>query len=182
MFEERRQLEALLHALLAQLVVAHARGETRDERLRLDAVPANDRNRNPLRLFEDGREQVGRFDGVTAAAARVQQRQLEQQLGGRRHAQVAARHAGQQTQMLFERLEDFVRVQFEVAHHLAEHVPLRLGERQADVLVRQERMFAAPGFLERAIDDPFGRVGHFILRNIEIFHCALHRQLITAVV
>ena len=175
-FEERRQLEALLQPLLAQLVVAHPRGEPRDERLRLDAVAADDRNRDALRLFEDRREQVGRLDGVAAAAARVQQRQLEQQLGGRRDAEVAAGHARQQPQMLFERLKDFVRIELEVAHDLAEHVPFRLRERQADVFVRQQRVLAAAGFVERAIDDALGRVGQFVLRNIEIFHGALHRQ------
>jgi hypothetical protein len=36
--EERRQLEALLEALLAQLVVAHARGQPRHQGLGLDAV------------------------------------------------------------------------------------------------------------------------------------------------
>ena len=75
-----------------------------------------------------------------------------------------------------------MRVEVEVAHHLAEHVPFRLGERQADVFVRQERVLAAPGFLERAIEHAFGRVGQFILRNIEIFHCALHRQRLFAAV
>ena len=60
--EERRQLEALLQALLAQLVVAHPRRQPRHQRLGLDAVTADDRDRDALRLFEDRREQVGRFD------------------------------------------------------------------------------------------------------------------------
>ena len=87
--EERRQLEALLQPLLAQLVIAHPRGEPRDQRLGLDAVAADDRDRNALRLLEDGREEVRRLDRVAAAAAGVQQRQLEQQLGRRRDAQLA---------------------------------------------------------------------------------------------
>ena len=109
--EERRQLEALLQALLAQLVVAHARRQPRDERLGLDAVAADDRDGNALRLLEDRREEIGRFDRVAAGPARVQQRQLEQQLGRRRHAQLAAGHARQHAQVLFERLQDLVRVQ-----------------------------------------------------------------------
>ena len=60
--------------------------------------------RDALGLFEDRREQVGRLDGVTAAAARVQEGQLEQELGGRRDAQIAAGDAGQQPQVFFERL------------------------------------------------------------------------------
>ncbi len=87
--QERRQLEALLQPLFAQLVVAHPRREPGDERLRLDAVAADDRDGNALRLFEDRREEIGRFDRVPAGAAGVQQRELEQQLGRRRDAQVA---------------------------------------------------------------------------------------------
>ena len=172
--EERRQLEALLQPLLAQLVVAHPRGEPRHERFRLDAVAADDRDRDALRLLEDRREQVGRFDGVPAGAAGVQQRELEQQLGRRRDAQVAAGHARQQPQVLFERLQDLVRVQLEIAHDLAEHVPFDLRERQADVLVGQERVFAAAGFVERAVDDALGRLGQLVLRDVEVFHGRLH--------
>ena len=129
---------------------------------------------NALRLLEDRREEVGRLDGVAAAAARVQQRQLEEQLGRRRDAQLAARHARQQPQVLFERLQDLVRVQLEVAHDLAEHVPFGLRERQADVLVGQERVLAAAGLVERAVDDALGRLGQLVLRNVEVFHGALH--------
>ena len=168
--EERRQLEALLQPLLAQLVVAHPRGQAADERFRLDAVAPDDRDRDALRLLEDRREQIGRLDGVPAAAAGVQQRELEQQLGRRRDAQVAAGHARQQPQVLFERLQNLVRVQLQVAHDLAEHVPLGLRERQADVLVGQQRVFAPAGFVERAVDDALGRVGQLVLRNVEIFH------------
>ena len=57
--------------------------------------------------------------------------------------------------MLFERLQDLVRVEAEIPHDLPEHVPLDLREREADVLVGQERVFAAARFVERAIDDTF---------------------------
>ncbi len=105
------------------------------------------------------------------AAARVVERELEQQLGGRRHAQVAIRRTPACTlQVLLERLQDLVRVQVEVAHHLREHVPLDLRERQEDVLVRQQRVLAAPGFLDRAVDDALRRFRHLVLRDIEVFH------------
>ena len=153
MLEERRQLEALLQPLLAQLVVAHARGQPRHQGLGLDAVAADDRDGNPLRLLEDRREEVRRFDGVAARAAGVQQRQLEEQLGRRRHAQVAPGDARQDAQVLFERLQDLVRVEAEVPHDLPEHVPLDLREREADVLVGQERVLAAARLVQGAIDD-----------------------------
>ena len=79
--EKGRQLEALLQTLLPQLVIAHAVGQPRHERLRLDTVAADDRNRNPLRLFEDRGKQIRGFDRVAAETARVQQGELEQQLG-----------------------------------------------------------------------------------------------------
>ena len=111
--------------------------------------------------------------GVAAAAARVQQRQLEQQLGGRGDAQVAARHARQQPQVLFERLQDLVGIQLEVAHDLAEHVPFDLREGQADMFVCEQRVIATARLVERAVHHAFGRLGHLGLRNVEIFHGAL---------
>ena len=86
----------------------------------------------------------------------MEQRQLEQQLRRRRDAQVAGRHARQNPQMLLQRLQDFVRVQAEVAHDLPEHVPFHLGEGETDVLVGQQRVFAAPRLVQRAIDDALG--------------------------
>ena len=58
--------------------------------------------------------------------------------------------------MLFERLQDLVRVQAEVAHDLPEHVPLDLREREADVLVGQQRVLAAARLVEGAIHDALG--------------------------
>ena len=58
--------------------------------------------------------------------------------------------------MLFERLKDLVGIELEVPHDLAEHVPLDLCERQADVFVRQQRMLAAAGFVEGAVHHAFG--------------------------
>jgi hypothetical protein len=72
--------------------------------------------------------------------------------------------------MLLERLEDLVRVQFEVAHDLTEHVPLDVGECQADMLVRQQGVIAAPRFIEGAVDDPFCGLGQLVLGNIEVLH------------
>ncbi len=58
--------------------------------------------------------------------------------------------------MLFERLQDLVRVEVQVAHDLTEHVPFDLREREADVLVGQERVLAPARFVERPIDDALG--------------------------
>ena len=54
--QERRQLEALLQTLLAQLHVAHAGAEPGHEHVGLDAVPPQDRHRHALHLFEHGGE------------------------------------------------------------------------------------------------------------------------------
>jgi hypothetical protein len=86
----------------------------------------------------------------------VQQGQLEEQLGGRRDPQIAAGRAGQKAEVLFERLENLVGVQVQIADDLAEHVPLDLRERQADVLVGQQRVIAAARLVQGAIHDALG--------------------------
>ena len=151
----------------------------RHQRLGLDAVAADDRDGNALRLLEDGREEVHGLDRVAAAAAGVQQRELEQQLRRRRDAEVAPGDARQQSKMLFERLKDLVRVQLQIVHDLPEDVPLDLGERQAQVLVGQQRVFAPAGVFERAIDDALGRLGQFVLRDVEVLHDNLQAYLCT---
>ena len=82
------------------------------------------------------------------------QRQLEHQLRRRRHAQVAAGEGRHHVEVLLECLEDGVRVQFEIAHHLREEIPFHLSEGQEDVLVPEDCMVAPAGFLYRAIDNP----------------------------
>jgi hypothetical protein len=53
--------------------------------------------------------------------------------------------------MFFDRLEDGVRVQFDVTHHLGEHIPLNLRKGQKQVFVRQQRVLAPASFLDRPI-------------------------------
>ena len=48
----------------------------------------------------------------------------------------------------------------EVVHHLGEHVPLHLREREKQVLVRQQRVLAAARFLDRAVDDALGAIAN----------------------
>ena len=79
--EERRQFEALLQTLLAELVVAHAVGQARHQSFGLDAVAADDRDRDALRFLKDCRKEVRGLDGVPAETAGMQQRELEQQFG-----------------------------------------------------------------------------------------------------
>ena len=127
------------------------------EQLRLDAVPPDDRDRDALALLEDGGEEVHRLDrpggrarlawwnaslksSFVAGATRMSRSDE-----GRHHPQV-----------LLQRLEDLVRVEVEVPHHLREHVPFDLRERQEDVLVGQQRVLAAPRFFDRAVDDALG--------------------------
>ena len=168
--EERRQLEALPQPLLAQLVVAHPGGDSRDEHLRLDAVTADDRDRNALAFLEDGREQVRRLDRLAAGAARLMERQLEHELGRRRDAQLAVGEGRQHLQMLLEPLQNLVRIQLEIAHDLRERVPLDLREREEDVFVGEQRVIAAPRFLNRAVDDPLGGFTNLALCDVEVVH------------
>jgi hypothetical protein len=72
--------------------------------------------------------------------------------------------------VLLERLQDLVRVQVEIAHHLREHVPFDLSEGQENVLVGQQGVLTAPGFLDRPVNDPLRRFRHLVLPDIEVFH------------
>ena len=178
--EERRQLEALLQPLLAQLVIAHPRGEPRDQRLRLDAVAADDRDRE----CPASPRRSPRRDPVASIVWRPQRLACSSASLNSSFVDGATRRsrpgdARQQPQMLFERLQDLVGIQLQVAHHLPEHVPLDLGERQADVLVGQQRVIAPAGLVERAIDDALGRLGQLVLRDVEILHDSLHAYPVT---
>jgi len=154
--QEGRQLELLPQPFLPLLEVTHPGGDPGHEQLRLDPVPPDDGHGNALALLEDGREEVGRLDGLPAGAARMVERQLEQELRRRRDARLAVREGRHQPQVLLQRLEDFVRVEVQVAHDLGKHVPFHLGERQEDVLVGQQPVLAAPGFLDRAVHHSLG--------------------------
>ena len=168
--QERRQLEPLLQPLLAQLEVAHARVQARDEHVGLDAVAPQDRDRHALRFLEQRREQVDGFNGLPAGPAGVVQRELEDELRRRRHAKIAAGKRRHHLQVLFDGLQDRVRVQLDVAHDFGEGVPLHLREGEKNMFVRQQRMVAAARFLERAIDDPLRRFRDLARRDVEIFH------------
>ena len=156
MLEERRQLETFAQALLAKLVVPHPCGDSRHEHLRLDAMTADDGNRDPLALLEDRRKQVGRFDRLAARPAGLVERELEHQLRGGRHAQLAAREGRQHLEVLLERLQNLVRVQLEVAHDLGERVPLDLRERQENMFVREERVIPSTGLFDSAVHHSLG--------------------------
>ena len=123
-----------------------------------------------LALLEDRRKQVGRLDRLAAGAAGLMERKLEHELRRRRHAQLAAGERRQHVEVLLERLQNFVRIQLEVAHDLRERVPLDLREREEDVLVGQQRVVAAPRFLDRAVDDPLGGLADLALCDVEVVH------------
>ena len=82
------------------------------------------------------------------------ERQLEDELGRRRDAQLAAGERRHHVQVLFDRLKNGVRVQLDVAHDLGEHVPFDLREREKEVFVGQQRVLAPARLFDRAVDDP----------------------------
>ena len=137
MFEERRQLEALLQPLFAQLHVAHPRVQSRHQHLRLDAVAPEDRHGHALRFLEYGGEQVGGFNRLPAGPAGVMKRQLEDQLCRRRHAELASRKRRHHVQVLFDRLKNGMRIDFDVPHDFREHVPFDLCKCEKNMLVGQ---------------------------------------------
>jgi hypothetical protein len=73
-------------------------------------------------------------------------------------------------QVLFERLQDFVGIQLEVAHHLRKGVPLDLRKRQKDMLVGEQGVIASAGFLHGAVNHPLCRFAYFALCDVEVVH------------
>ena len=116
--------------------------------------------------------EIGGFDGLPPGPAGMVQRQLEDQLCGRCHAQIAPGEGRHHVEVLLERLQDRVRIQLEIAHHVREEIPLHLGECQEDVLVPEDGMVAPPRLLHRAIDNPLRRFSDLVLGDIEVFHVA----------
>src|SRR5688572_25224442 len=107
-------------------LVSHPGGDSRDEHVRVDATTANAGRGSPLALLEKGPNEIARLDRRSSGAACVMPRQLEHQPGyrldarpgGWRHAQLATGERGQYLQVLFETLQDLVRIQLKIAHHL----------------------------------------------------------------
>ena len=63
-----------------------------------------------------------------------------------------------------------MRVQLDVPHDRGEHVPLDLREREEDVLVGQQRVLAATGFFDRAVDDALRGFANLAGRDVEIVY------------
>ena len=137
------QLQALAEALFAQLVIAHLRRDARDERRRRNALTADDRHRHAVALLQDRGEEIRRCD-CSPIAGRPMERELEHGLRIRRYAEFASRQRRQQLEVLVERVEDHVRVDLEILHHVRERVPFDLRQSEEEVLVRDDRVFAAP--------------------------------------
>jgi hypothetical protein len=95
-------------------------------------------------------KQVSRLQRLAPARGRVVMRELEHQLRRRRHAQVAGVDARLAGQLRFGGVQDGVGIQVEVAHHLREQVPFRLGEGDQQVLVADDGVLAAAGLLDGA--------------------------------
>ena len=90
---------------------------------------------------------------VRPVAARPKERELEHDLRGRREAELAPRECRQQLEVLLQRVEDHVRVHLEVLHHVGERVPFDLRQGEEEVLVRHDRVFAAPALLHGTVHD-----------------------------
>ncbi len=108
-------------------------------------------------------------------AARVQRRELEEKLRGRRDFEVTTGRRRHRLHVLFERAKNLVRVQPQVLHELTEHVPLDLRVRETDVFVRQDRVLPALGLVERATEDALCRLSQVVLGDVEL--CVFHVRL-----
>ena len=107
---------------------------------------------------------------MAAQTAGVEKRQLEKQPRRRREPKVLTCDTRQQVQMFLEGLEDLVRVQAQIAHDLAEHVPLYLGKCQTEMLVGELHVVPATRLVQSATDHALSRLSHLALRNVEVLH------------
>lgn len=92
----------------------------------------NDRHGHARCLLQHRDKEIGRVDHQTARAAGMVKRQLANKLCCRRDAWLAASAGRQRAQVLFDGLEDGIRVQLDVPHRLGEDGPfdLRKGQKQ----------------------------------------------------
>src|SRR5207244_2890386 len=101
----------------------------------------------------------------------VQERELEQQLRRRRHLQLLMAERRQEPQVLFERLQDVVRIELKFANDLREHLPFNLRKSKEEVFVVEQRMFAAQCLFYSAVDHSLCGFAHFALRYFQfIYH------------
>jgi hypothetical protein len=77
--------------------------------------------------------------------------------------------------MLFDGLKNGMWVQLDVAHHLREHVPLNLSERQENVFIGEQCMLTSARFFAASVDDALSRFANLARRDIEVVY--VHRIL-----
>src|SRR5262245_47968578 len=107
-------------------------------------------------------------------------RELEHELGGRRHAQVPAGYTAAAVEVLAELVKNLVRVQTQLAHDLSECVPFDLRERQENMFVRQLDVIAATRFLDGAVHDALCCLTYLAWRDIEVVHGPILQARATA--
>src|SRR5688572_16858199 len=96
--------------------------------------------------------------------------ELEHELRCRCDTQLAVGERRQHLEVLFEPLQNLVRIELEVAHDLREGVPLNLREREKDVLIGEQRMIPATRFLNGAIDHTLCGFTNLALCDVEVVH------------
>ncbi len=172
MFEERGEIETLLEPLLLRLEVTNAHRQSRYERLRLDPVIANDGDRYAVGVLENSSKEVRGFHRVPAGASRIEGRELEQDLGCGRGAQLAAWGDAHAAHLVLERMQDLVRIDPQISHELPEHVPFDLRVCKADMLAREQPVFPATRLVESAREHAIGRLSQPLAGNIDV--CVFH--------
>ncbi len=82
-------------------------------------------------------------------------------------------------EVFLHRLNNAVWIQFDVAHHLGEHVPFALRERQKEMFIGEQRMLASAGFFGGAVHDALRGVANLARCDIEIFNVHSGLRLVT---
>jgi hypothetical protein len=160
LFQEHGKFEPLLQPLMAQFELAQPLVQLVDHFVGIGAVAGKNHRGHSLRLVEHRRDHVDRLDHLLAGAGCPVQGQLEDQLGRRGHAKPWRRQRRNRSQMRFRRLENHLRIQREIVHHVREQVPFQLREGEKQVFVREQPVVAAACFLDGAVHQSLGAVAN----------------------
>ena len=176
LFQVRGQLEAFLQAFVTHLDFPRPLVQVKHHIRRIGAVPRENRCRRAWRrLLEDRHDDIHGFHGLLSGPHGAVQGQLQDELGGHRHAEARDGERRHTPKVLFGRLEDDVRVEPDVVHDVGEQVPLDLQKGKEQMFIRKQAVIAAARLLHRAIDLPDGRLADLAGRDVEVvnLHVAL---------
>jgi hypothetical protein len=135
-----------------------------------DAGAAHYRGGDALAVLEERSKQIRRFERLSPGARRVVISELEDQLRRGGHAKLLDVGSRLSRELDFHRMQHGVRIQVEIAHHAREQIPIRLGERDEQMLIADDRVLAASSLLRGTVRQPLSGLTHLASSDVEVFH------------